>query len=122
MKSAKWNVLASAVLIGGASLIAIGCGKSDTTPSAGTSTPSAGAVAESGHNLEGWWCSEHGVPEEECSMCSSEAAAKLKENGDWCKEHDRADSQCFICHPELAAKFAARYEAKFGKKPPKPTE
>ena len=85
-------------------------------------SPKSEATADAGHNLEGWWCSEHGVPEEECSMCSTDAAAKLKAKGDWCEEHDRADSQCFIHHPELEAKFAARYEAKFGKKPPKPTE
>jgi hypothetical protein len=35
-------------------------------------------------------------------------------------DHDCPDSQCFACHPELEAKFAAQYEAKFGKKPPKP--
>lgn len=29
------------------------------------------------------------------------------------------DSQCFICHPEKEAEFAADYEARYGKKPPK---
>lgn len=79
-------------------------------------------TAKSGkaHDHSGWWCNEHGVPEEICSLCDSKVAAELQKKGDWCKEHDRADSQCFICHPELEAKFAAQYEAKYGKKPPKP--
>lgn len=79
-------------------------------------------AAKSGkeHDHSGWWCNEHGVPEEICSLCDSKVAAELQKKGDWCKEHDRADSQCFICHPELEAKFAAQYEAKYGKKPPKP--
>jgi hypothetical protein len=77
---------------------------------------------DAGHNLDGWWCTEHGIPEEECSLCSPEAAEKLKAKGDWCEQHDRGDSQCFLCHPELEAKFAARYEAKFGKKPPPRSE
>jgi hypothetical protein len=38
------------------------------------------------------------------------------------EEHDRPESQCFTCNPELFDKFAARYEAKFGEQPPKPTE
>ena len=70
----------------------------------------------------GWWCVEHAIPEEECSMCSADAAKKCKEAGDWCKEHNRAESQCFICNPGNAEKYAKLYEAKFGKKPPAPTE
>ena len=66
----------------------------------------------------GWWCAPHGVPEEECSMCSASAAAKFKEKGDWCEEHNRAKSQCFICDPSLADKYVKLYEAKFGKQPP----
>lgn len=78
------------------------------------------AKADREHDHSGWWCDEHGVPEEICSQCNSKVAAELQKKGDWCKEHDRADSQCFVCHPELEAKFAAQYEAKYGKKPPKP--
>ena len=73
-----------------------------------------------GHSHDGWWCDEHGVPEEVCGQCNSKLAAQFQKKGDWCKEHDRPDSQCFICHPELEAKFAARYAAKFGTQPPKP--
>ena len=77
-------------------------------------------VADAGHKHEGWWCDEHGVPEEVCARCNTKLVADFKAKGDWCKEHDRPDSQCFLCHPEYEAAFAAKYEAKFGKKPPKP--
>ncbi|HEY2883410.1 MAG TPA: RND transporter [Pirellulales bacterium] len=93
-----------------------GCNKSQETAPAG-GTP----VAET-HTHEGWWCSEHGLPEEKCALCHPEVAAKFKEAGDWCKKHDRPESECFVCHPEYQAKFAALYEAKYGKAPPKPVE
>lgn len=67
-----------------------------------------------------WWCDEHGVPEEVCARCNSKVAADFQRKGDWCKDHERPDSQCFVCHPELEARFANQYEAKYGKKPPKP--
>lgn len=66
----------------------------------------------------GWWCDEHGVPEEICGRCSAKVAAEFKKKNDWCKEHDRPESQCFICHPELKAKFAKQFETKYGQKPP----
>ena len=77
--------------------------------------------AKGEHSHEGWWCDEHGVPEGECGQCDSKLAAAFQKKGDWCKEHDRPDSQCFVCHPEKQAEFAAKYEAKYGKPPPKPT-
>ncbi len=73
-------------------------------------------------NHDGWWCPEHGVPEEICARCSTNVAADFQLKGDWCEEHSRPDSQCFVCHPELQEKFAAQYAAKFGSSPPKPTE
>lgn len=99
-----------------------GCG---STTSSGTKTAASGAkpadekVAEKkGHDHSGWWCDEHGVPEGECSMCSSKVAKEAKAKGDWCDKHDRAKSQCFICDPALKEKFAAQYRAKYGKEPP----
>lgn len=74
------------------------------------------------HSHDGWWCDEHGIPEEECAMCNSKLAGEMKKAGDWCEEHDRPDSQCFVCHPEKADEFAKVYEAKYNKKPPKRTE
>jgi hypothetical protein len=75
-----------------------------------------------GHGHGGWWCAEHGVPEEECSLCSATAADKFKAKGDWCEEHNRAESQCFKCDSSRAEQFARLYEAKFGKRPPERTD
>ncbi len=107
--------------------VVVGCGQSGQRPQAGGNKPVAPAgvteVAETKtaeHTHDGWWCNEHGVPEEQCGLCSSKLAAEMQKKGDWCKEHDRPESQCFKCHPELEAKFAAQYEAKYGKQPPKP--
>lgn len=74
------------------------------------------------HDHSGWWCNEHGVPEEECPLCKTSLVADFKAKGDWCDEHNRPESQCFTCNPDNFAKFAARYEAKFGEQPPQPTE
>lgn len=101
----------------------LGCARpvGETPPAAPASTGKAEqASVASGHDHSAWWCTEHGVPEEECGQCNPKLAAEFQKKGDWCAEHDRPDSQCFVCHPELEARFAARYEAKYGKKPPKP--
>jgi hypothetical protein len=101
-----------------ASLVVLG-GCSNDDPKAGqskgTSTPVAAKKVD---DHSGWWCDEHGVPEEICGQCNAKYAAECKKKGDWCEKHDRPDSQCFICHPELKEKFAALYRAKYGKEPP----
>lgn len=108
------------LFLGAMSLAALaGCGT--TAPPAPVTEAKAEKEA-SGHDHSGWWCNEHGVPEEVCALCNSKVAAEFQKKGDWCDEHDRPDSQCFKCHPEKEAEFAAEYEAKYGKKPPKPTE
>lgn len=104
------------------SLGAIGCGQqTNGTAAPDAATPVSDASVPAGDH-SGWWCAEHGVPEKECSICSSKVAAQFKAKGDWCEEHGRAESQCFLCDPTRAEKFAALYEAKFGEKPPRPTE
>jgi len=80
----------------------------------------AAKTAAGGHTHEGWWCAEHGVPEEVCAQCDPKLVSDFKAKNDWCEKHNRPDSQCFICHPEKEAEFAAIYEAKYGEKPPKP--
>jgi len=104
----------SVVVAAGLSITA--CSKSSKDSVA--ATPSVKEVA--GHSHEGWWCDEHGVPEEVCAQCNAKLVADFKAQKDWCEKHNRPDSQCFICHPEKEAEFAALYEEKFGKKPPKP--
>lgn len=101
-----------------------GCGRSASD----SGEPEMGAEqisiqsSDDEHNHEGWWCNEHGVPEEVCTRCSPKLVADFKAKGDWCEQHDRPESQCFICHPEKEAEFVALYEAKYGTKPPSPTE
>lgn len=96
-----------------------GCAQSNDVQTAQRS-PDIAAKTGTTHTHEAWWCDEHGMPEEVCAQCSAKLAADFKRKGDWCAEHERPDSQCFVCHPELEAKFAAHYEAKYGKQPPKP--
>lgn len=105
-----------------ATLVAIGatgCNRAKQPSQSKEVAPTSTAHEE--HEHDSWWCDEHGVPEGVCGLCSAKLAAELKAKGDWCREHDRPDSQCFICHPEKEAEFAAVYEAKYGKLPPKPT-
>lgn len=102
-----------------AAAAAAGCApKEDGSAAADAGAKAAGA--KPAHDHSGWWCDEHGIPEEECSMCSAKVAKELKAKGDWCDLHDRAKSQCFLCDPSLKDKFAARYKAKEGKEPPDP--
>ena len=65
----------------------------------------------------GWWCDEHGLPEEVCDLCSKKYREAEKAKGNWC-EHNRVKSSCFKCNPGLREKYAAEYKAKFGKEPP----
>lgn len=116
MTFSKLTLLASITLL---AIGIAGCGKTSPEPSGDKSAPkTAESHSDKGHDHSGWWCAEHGIPEEVCGQCNAKLAAEFQKKGDWCKDHDRPDSQCFICHPELEAKFAAQYEAKFGKKAP----
>ena len=99
-----------------------GCKKKADDTASETATTDTSAEETTGDDHSGWWCAEHGVPEKECSVCSSSAAEKFKAKGDWCEEHNRAESQCFKCDPSRAEKYAKLYEAKFGKAPPKANE
>jgi hypothetical protein len=110
------TVLAPSVLLLVAGALMVGCAK----PAADYAVATKAAAGGPSH--DGWWCDEHGVPEEVCALCNVKLVADFKANGDWCREHERPDSQCFLCHPEKEAEFAAQYEAKYGTKPPKATE
>jgi hypothetical protein len=102
-------------------IAAVGCARSASTEKAAEATPTEATKTATAHTHDGWWCNEHGVPEEVCGQCNAKLAADYQKKGDWCQQHDRPDSQCFVCHPELEARFAAQHEAKLGTKPPKPT-
>lgn len=94
--------------------VLVGCGSSEKKVPVVSDEP---VKSEHGE----WWCDEHGVPEEICAQCEIKLGGDFKAKGDWCEKHNRPDSQCFICHPEKQAEFAALYEAKYGKQPPKPS-
>ena len=110
---------ASFPLLGLVTLIVSGCG------GVGTKGPEAGKQATSATDssvVAVNWYVEHGVPKDICGQCNPKIAAECRKKGDWCKEHNRPESQCFLCNPKRAEKFAADYEAKYGKKPPKPQQ
>ncbi len=101
-----------ALLVGFVALLG-GCGKED-----GKQEPKPEKVGKKEHRHDDWWCAEHGIPEDECSMCSKKVERECKAKGDWCDKHDRALSQCFICNPKRKEFYAAKYRAKYGKEPP----
>ena len=108
-----------AIVIAVGALIS-GCAGEKPVADKGGHETDTSATADPTHG--GWWCVEHAIPEEECSMCSASYAKACKEKGDWCDEHNRAKSQCFKCDPSLAEKYVKLYEAKYGKKPPEAIE
>jgi hypothetical protein len=121
MKTVMIRTSLTAMALAGLLVLAAGCNPSASTGDAGKAegTNKEKPVAKAkGHDHSHWWCAEHGIPEDECSMCSTKVAKAAKEKGDWCEKHDRAKSQCFICDPSLKEKFAAKYRAKYGKEPP----
>lgn len=73
--------------------------------------------AEEKDKHSGWWCDEHGIPEEVCDLCSKKFRDAEKAKGNWC-EHNRVKTSCFKCNPGLREKYAAEYKAKYGKEPP----
>lgn len=99
-------------------MILAGCGQEAPKAEPAKTATDKKAVAKKADDHSHWWCAEHGIPEDECSMCSTKVAKACKAKGDWCEKHDRAKSQCFVCDPTLKEKFAAKYRAKYGKEPP----
>jgi hypothetical protein len=117
----KTWVRGSLLAFGLIGLFALGCGPGGQTQGTGPGKGKADppAVAGKAHDHSGWWCDEHGIPEDECSMCSGKVAKECKAKGDWCDLHKRAKSQCFICDPARKEFYAAKYRLKYdGKDPP----
>ena len=101
--------------------LAAGCGGAAGTAGTGGRLEGEGPdepIVKAEYDPAGWWCGRHGVPADECSVCSYKRALECKAKGDWCDEHGRARSQCFHCEPALKAKFAAKHWSKFGSNPP----
>jgi hypothetical protein len=115
-----YQTVSLTALVFASTFLVAGCGSDKPVAQNGGDESSSTAVSHDDHS--GWWCKEHAIPEEECSMCSAAAAKEFRDKGDWCEEHNRAESQCFICDPSRAEKYAKLYEAKYGEKPPAATE
>ena len=47
------------------------------------------------------WCSEHSVPESECTKCNTSLIDKYKASGDWCVGHSLPESHCRLCNPGI---------------------
>src|SRR5262245_55402868 len=84
-----------------AGIMVVGCEDKPSTPDnkGGSKTSVADAKTPPSKHA-GWWCTEHGIPEEECLMCLH-SEDDLKKKGDWCDKHDYCKSQCFACDPKL---------------------
>ena len=112
--------LAIAIPVLAGLMVAIGCDQKPASPTlAGKGVKDAPKVAKTEDDHSGWWCDEHGLPEEVCDLCSRKYREAEKKKGNWC-EHDRVKTSCFKCNPDLKEKLAKEYEARFGKRPPEP--
>jgi len=100
----------------------VGCGQPVASTTGKEKKEKEVAKAEPTNDGHGWWCDEHGVVEEECSMCQKKVFKKLKPEEICPKHMDRAKAQCFICNPELWEKSKAVYVTKYGKQPPEPKD
>jgi hypothetical protein len=107
-----------------AAVVLVGCNQSETKVASAKGKADTAKKAEKDEEGEhGWWCAEHGIPEEMCGLCTKAYRDKKKAEGDWCETHKRLQSQCFKCDPSLYEKvFEPMYVAKYGKKPERPPE
>lgn len=112
-----WTKALTAAVLAAGLVVVVGCMKP---------TPATEAPKKDKSEHEDWWCAEHGVPEDECTMCkgnNDRAFKAAKAKGELCPKHqDRSKSQCFECNPELWPKSAARYKEKYGKEAPEPKD
>ncbi|GMV17562.1 MAG: hypothetical protein IPM35_01435 [Myxococcales bacterium] len=82
--------------------LALGCSKKKApgaAPAPSTSPQHAQAGAKPGSHED--WCTEHDVPESQCTLCNPSLSAAFKATGDWCAEHGLPESHCRKCHPDL---------------------
>ena len=45
------------------------------------------------------WCTGHGLPESQCTLCNPSLIAQYRASGDWCPEHGFPESVCPQCNP-----------------------
>lgn len=87
-------------------LFALACPASPPTPTVRPASASAAsglnahaAKATPGSHED--WCTEHAVPESQCTRCNPTLSAAFKATADWCEEHALPESQCHACNPGL---------------------
>lgn len=86
-------------------LLAVACG---TAPSVSPEATHAPASVVPGSHED--WCTEHQVPESQCTQCDPSLAAAFKATGDWCPEHGLPESHCRKCNPELKIERPAKVD------------
>src|SRR5438067_499049 len=119
------RLILALTLVSAGAFLAAGCTSGDNKHGKGPSGGGHAKAKKGGDDPskhDSWWCDEHGIPEAECSMCSTKVANAFKAKGDWCDLHNRARSQCFKCEPSLKEAFAAKYRAHYPGKEPPPIE
>ena len=82
--------------------LGIGCSKeqpSKAAPAAAEDKAHAPSGVKPGSHED--WCSEHEVPESQCTRCNPDLIPAFKATNDWCPEHGLPESQCKICNPEI---------------------
>lgn len=99
MKTRLW-IISILVLIAGIAATSVALLDSRHANEAGTlvedsfsSVSSSAAAAD--------WCSEHSVPESECTQCNPSLINHYKEANDWCAGHSLPESHCRICNPGI---------------------
>lgn len=65
-----------------------------------TTASSAHAAAGAKPGSHEDWCTEHEVPESQCTKCNKDLIPAFKATGDWCSEHGLPESQCTTCDPK----------------------
>lgn len=81
---------------------------SPSTPAPSPPSPEAAVAAAVVPGSHEDWCSEHEVPESQCTQCNASLSAAFKATGDWCAEHAIPESQCRKCNPDLKIERPAK--------------
>ena len=63
-----YQTVSLTALVFASTFLVAGCGSDKPVAQNGGEESSSTAVSHDDHS--GWWCKEHAIPEEECSMCS----------------------------------------------------
>ena len=108
MTREKKAIVGCAVLLLAAQIAACSPGEAEEKSHSGVA-PVAAARDAAVRDPKRLWCSEHGVYEDECTICHPELAKAEPQptaGALLCDEHRVPESECGICHPELVSTLA----------------